>query len=936
MQQYPPRTQFRPGQTQNHTRPYIQSPPRHVSRHNGSNPSGPIQGSLPLNEGHYPAQKYPNSKDRQRNNSRTPVSAPSKHMMINQDNAFPAFPGYEDGKGPRKGNHSTSPDLCRLGGPHRNMSRHEDCGNEGRHETAERPDRMQPTAAGQQHLKYHTSRNPGEGRREQDRQYSVPMDCQYYDQTMASAQELDRGVRRLRMTDNEVFQDNSHPQKQNPRANFQERAFQQEHHRDGYGYDEYQSYPQHHEGETINNAYYGQPDEQYPQQLPPPMREEHRPVLHTHEDFSSIKYPPPIPSKIMEYPPQISGPSRANANFSRPNYGRDDVPLEHGYGNYTPSPDLRPSEPHSHPNESRPRTAGGSIRPSRQDWPDHHIPNPGQHYHPTNEYNNQFYPEHLHLSSGNHSPPLHKQHPYDGHPDYTTQYRHENSYFPERYDTQRPPYNAPHVGGAYSGEVRHDLPLKHPYHPSQEDYQNSNFQSPSPPQFSMTAPPSHQVPPVHPPPIRIGQLPKSQPKPRLDPHQQRSLISQNASPHPAPQRHHSGTSSKSKDSLLPPQPVAIPPPVTKQELADLNERVRVTNDEGLMLTYAKKLVEAAIVLADDGGRADDKQIRRNRENYTTEAQRLVKRLVSHIGNKPYPKAMFFLANCHGNGQMGLQIDHEKAFHLYHSAAKLQHAASAYRMAVCYEVGAGTKKDLAKAITAYRQAASLGDTASLYKLGMISLNGLLNQERDFSTAVSWLTKAASQADINNPHALHEMGLLFERPDASKFGLQHNEKKAFKHFMEAAKLYYAPAMFKLGCCFEYGSLGCPMDAKRSVAWYTRAAEKGDSESELALSGWYLTGADCLKQSDTEAYLWARKAAEQGLPKAEFAVGYYTEVGIGCQSDLEQAKKWYVRAASQQQKDAKDRLAELKRSGNTYKRPAQVTRAQVRRDTDSCLVM
>ncbi len=81
---------------------------------------------------------------------------------------------------------------------------------------------------------------------------------------------------------------------------------------------------------------------------------------------------------------------------------------------------------------------------------------------------------------------------------------------------------------------------------------------------------------------------------------------------------------------------------------------------------------------------------------------------------------------------------------------------------------------------------------------------------------------------------------------------------------------------------------MDPRRSIAWYTKAAQRGDGESELALSGWYLTGSEgVLKQSDSEAYLWARRAASKGIPKAEYAVGYYAEVGIGVASNLDEAK-------------------------------------------------
>jgi len=55
-----------------------------------------------------------------------------------------------------------------------------------------------------------------------------------------------------------------------------------------------------------------------------------------------------------------------------------------------------------------------------------------------------------------------------------------------------------------------------------------------------------------------------------------------------------------------------------------------------------------------------------------------------------------LAECYGNGSLGLQIDHEKAFSYYLQASKQSHPPSTYRAAVCYEHGAGTKKDFQRA------------------------------------------------------------------------------------------------------------------------------------------------------------------------------------------------------------------------------------------------
>ncbi|KIV90961.1 hypothetical protein PV10_05559 [Exophiala mesophila] len=379
------------------------------------------------------------------------------------------------------------------------------------------------------------------------------------------------------------------------------------------------------------------------------------------------------------------------------------------------------------------------------------------------------------------------------------------------------------------------------------------------------------------------------------------------------------------------------PAITQQELSSLrNQYSRTPGDHALGLKLAKKLVEAARVLADEGGTADPKQTQKNRENYVFEAHKVVKRLVS----ANYPEAMFYLADCHGQGLLGLAVDPKEAFHLYQSAAKLNHAPSAYRVAVCCELGpdegGGTRRDPLKAIQWYKRAATLGDTPAMYKMGIILLKGLLGQAKNSREAVSWLKRAAERADKDNPHAVHELGLLYESAAPGDHIIK-DERYALQLFTQAAELGYKYSQFRLGSAYEYGLLGLPIDPRQSIAWYTRAAAQGEHQSELALSGWYLTGSEpLLSQSDNEAFLWARKAASSGLAKAEYAMGYFFEVGIGTDVDLEEAKRWYYRAAAQNMPKARERLEELKRGGQRHTK-SRVSRSQVNRQSEGeCTVM
>lgn len=368
-------------------------------------------------------------------------------------------------------------------------------------------------------------------------------------------------------------------------------------------------------------------------------------------------------------------------------------------------------------------------------------------------------------------------------------------------------------------------------------------------------------------------------------------------------------------------------PYTKEFVDEYRKRMKADPDPEAQFAFAMYLIDAAKRVADP--RDSAKQARKYRDTLLTDSLRLIKKLATNPvapGKPPFADAQFFLANCFGNGSLGLPVDHTKAYHLYVQASKQNHPAATYRTAVCNEVGAGTKRNYPRGLLFYRKAASLGDTAGMYKLGMILLHGLLEQPRNAREAIVWLRRAAGQADEDNPHALHELAQLHQDPDGKIAA--YNEVYARDLYTQAAQLGYAPSQCKLGEAYASGTLACPADARASISWYTKAANKGDGNAELALSGWYLTGGEgVLQQSDSEAYLWARRAALKGIANAEYAVGHYTEVGIGTRTDLEEAKRWYGRAAAQGHARAAQRLADLRQAGG---------RAPAREGDGDCVVM
>lgn len=423
--------------------------------------------------------------------------------------------------------------------------------------------------------------------------------------------------------------------------------------------------------------------------------------------------------------------------------------------------------------------------------------------------------------------------------------------------------------------------------------QNGGFQDGRQNSLQHQGAPENVLPP-HAPPVRAGLIPNS-------------FAQQQHNIKPTPMRNYGGVNPPSQvgtpvqasNGASPAGPTATnapsAQPVTQAELDRLRLKYKNGNpsDNETPLLFVKKLVEASDVLV--APLADQRARNKAREKYVFEATKVLKKL----RDAQNPEAMFYFADCYGRGALGLEVNEKEAFMLYQSAAKLGHPQAAYRTAVCCELGndegGGTRKDPLKAIQWYKRAATLGDTPAMYKMGMIQLKGLLGQQANAREAVVWLKRAAERADTENPHALHELGLLYEAPQGQDTSLVRDEAYAFQLFHQAADLGYKFSQFRLGQAYEYGQFNCPIDARQSIAWYSKAAVQQEHQSELALSGWYLTGHEnILQQSDTEAYLWARKAAMAKLAKAEYAMGYYCEEGIGTPKSLEDAKRWYWRAA------------------------------------------
>lgn len=91
----------------------------------------------------------------------------------------------------------------------------------------------------------------------------------------------------------------------------------------------------------------------------------------------------------------------------------------------------------------------------------------------------------------------------------------------------------------------------------------------------------------------------------------------------------------------------------------------------------------------------------------------------------------------------------------------------------------------------------------------------------------------------------------------------------------------------------------DDVQAVAWWRKAAEQGDAQSQYNL-GWMYENGRGVGQDSAQAVAWYRKAAEQGDVNAQYRLGWMYENGHGVIQDDVQAAVWFRKATEQDIQD------------------------------------
>jgi TPR repeat protein len=332
-------------------------------------------------------------------------------------------------------------------------------------------------------------------------------------------------------------------------------------------------------------------------------------------------------------------------------------------------------------------------------------------------------------------------------------------------------------------------------------------------------------------------------------------------------------------------------------LAVYRESALKTKDPSIQMEFAKFIFEQIESLQDPDIDSDIPTDPQSIEKLTEEGVFWINKL-----NKAnHPEAVYLVGTWYEHGKYGYSPSNSRAFSQYQSANKSGHPGAMYKMGEHYE----HRNDYTRAVAFYKKACALGSPAANYRIGIAYLYGDMKLPKSQQSAHLFLRRASQAATKEFPQGAYIWGLILLGIFEVDLGLR-DEIEARESLEKAADLKYVPAIFKCGYCYEYGEHGFPVDPAKSIYYYKSAAHRGHPEAQMALSGWYLTGAPgVLEPRDQEAIKWCSLAANQNLPKAEYAMGYYHEVGVGVEINMDEAMKWYHRAARNGSVEAKKRL-------------------------------
>jgi len=158
--------------------------------------------------------------------------------------------------------------------------------------------------------------------------------------------------------------------------------------------------------------------------------------------------------------------------------------------------------------------------------------------------------------------------------------------------------------------------------------------------------------------------------------------------------------------------------------------------------------------------------------------------------------------------------------------------------------------------------------------------------DEVTACAWHERAA-QSDI--PTAAHFFAECF----AQGIGRPVDPAQAAVWYQRAAGLGHFMSLCSLAELYMSGQ-GVPKDPQKGLALCQQAAERGATPARTQVGRYLLQGDESIRDLEA-AHAWFEAAAATS-PEAQYYLGLMHRDGLGHPKDVNEARNWFERAASQ----------------------------------------
>ena len=281
---------------------------------------------------------------------------------------------------------------------------------------------------------------------------------------------------------------------------------------------------------------------------------------------------------------------------------------------------------------------------------------------------------------------------------------------------------------------------------------------------------------------------------------------------------------------------------------------------------------------------------------------------------------------------------------YLKAAEQEHVTAQVNLAALYFEGLGVERNFKEALKWYLKAAEQGNDVAEDRVGSMYALGAIG-DPNYEEAKKWLKKAAAKGFA---HSQYLLGRMYIRGDgverdtekgmqlikeavmkgeleSSRYLLESanfsaDAKQKFELFLLMAEAGFSEAQYAVGYMY-YKGRGIEKNFDEAMKWFYAASYAGHKQSVKIINE-FLASED---QGDTKAlndlvknpfnvlsekelqqrFEGLKKEALSGNVKAQTALGTAYALGKGTEKNLEEAIKWYTKAAENGDKAASELL-------------------------------